>query len=493
MSASEVATAATPRPHDAPARPHDAPALPPIVSLALLAVQTAVILWVVPRPEAISVQGWRMVAIFFATIVSLMLRPLPGGACVLIGVATTILTGVLPITKALAAYGGTNVWQVMAAFFIARALINSGLARRIALLFIRAMGHTSLGLGYSLVASDIVLASAIPSNSARVGGVVFPITRSLSVIYKSLPGPTAALLGTFLMLTIYHGDMVAAAMFFTGQASNPMGADLARKTAGVSINWATWLRASIVPGLAAAVAVPWMIYRLSPPEIRRTPEAAEMARRDLREMGPMKRDERIVLAVFIIVCVLWATSSWHPIQSTTVGLFGTGLLLATGALSWGDAVREHVAWDVFVWYGGLISLGEALNEFGVTKVFAGWVAGHFSGWSWPALMVAIVLIYFYTHYGFASLTAHFIALYAPFLAVLVAAGAPPALAAYALAFYTNLSASLTHYGTTHSPIIFAAGYIGVGTWWRIGLLVSFLNLAVWTAVGLPWWKFLGLW
>src|SRR5262245_42761090 len=261
----------TPTSVPAPARPHDAPALPPLLSLALIAVQTVVVLWVVPRPESISVQGWRMVAIFLATIVSLMLRPLPGGACVLIGVTTTILTGVLPITKALGAYGGTNVWQVMAAFFIARALINSGLARRIALLFVRAMGHTSLGLGYSLVASDLVLAGAIPSNSARVGGVVFPITRTLAGIYESLPGPTAGLLGTFLMLTIYQGDIVACALFYTGQASNPLGAELAQRTAGVEINWATWLWRASVPGLVAALVVPWVIFRLSPPGIRHTP------------------------------------------------------------------------------------------------------------------------------------------------------------------------------------------------------------------------------
>ena len=477
----------------APARPHDAPAIPPLLSLALIGVQSFVILFVVPRPESITLAGWRLLAIFLGVIVALMLRPVAGGAAVLIGVTITVLGGVLPIQKALASYGSPTLWQVMSAFFIARALINSGLARRIALLFVRAMGHTSLGLGYSLIASDLVLASAIPSNAARVGGVILPITRTLAVIYKSRPGPTAALLGTFLMLAIYQGDIVACAMFYTGQASNPMGADLARRTAAVSINWATWLRAALAPALVAVVAVPWVVYRLAPPEIRRTPEAAAMARRELETMGAMRRDERIVLAVFVLVCLLWATTSWHPIQSTTVGLIGAGLLLATGALSWSDCVREHVGWDVFVWYGGLIGLGEALNEFGVTKVFAGWVAGHFAGWSWPALMAGIVLIYFYTHYAFASLTAHFIALYAPFLAVLVAAGAPAPLAAYALAFYTNLSASLTHYGTVHSPIVFAAGYVSPGLWWRVGLLISLVNLAIWTAVGLAWWKLLGLW
>ena len=475
------------------APPQDRPPLRPAVSLGVIAVLAAIILVLVPRPAAVTVQGWRMVAIFFSTVLALMLRPIAGGAAVLIGLTCTALSGVLSISEALSAFGNSTVWLVVAAFFIARALINTGLARRIALIFVRAMGRTSLGLGYALIASDLVLAGIIPSNAARVGGVVFPITRTLAVFYKSLPGPTAALLGTYLMLALYQGDVVACAMFFTGQAGNAIGAALALKTASVSINWTSWLWASVVPGLVSAAAVPWVVYRLSPPGIRSTPQAAEMARKELEAMGPLKRDEKIALSVFILVCAVWGTSALHGIQTTTVALLGVSILLATKALSWEDATKERVAWDVFIWYGGLVRMGEALNDFGLTSVFARWTSGHFAGWEWPALMAAVVVIYFYVHYAFASLTTHFVSLYAPFLAILVASGAPAALAAYAMAFYTNLSASLTHYGTTPSPIVFAAGYVSTGLWWKVGLLISFVNLAIWTSVGLLWWKIIGLW
>jgi DASS family divalent anion:Na+ symporter len=471
----------------------DRPAVPPLVSLALIGLLALVILLVIPRPESVSAPGWRMLAVFACTVLALMLRPIAGGAAVLVGVTIMVLAGIVPIAQAFTAYGNSTVWLVMAAFFIARALINCGLARRIALLFVRAMGHTSLGLGYSLVTADLVLAGIVPSNSARVGGVIFPITRSLAVIYESLPGPTAALLGTYLMLTIYQGDLIACAMFLTAQASNPIGARLAMQTAPISITWAGWLWASLVPGLVAMLALPWVIYRLSPPAIRHTPQAAEMARRELEALGPLGRDEKIVLAVFVLVCGLWTTTSLHGIETTTVALIGAGVLFATKTLAWSDAMKEHVAWDVFVWYGGLIRMGEVLNDSGVTTVFAQWVSGHFGGWQWPALLAVLALIYFYMHYAFASMTTHFISMYVPFLAILLAAGAPALVTAYALIFYTNLSASLTHYGTTHSPIIFAAGYVSVGKWWKVGLLISLVNLAIWSGVGFVWWKLIGLW
>jgi DASS family divalent anion:Na+ symporter len=99
----------------------------------------------------------------------------------------------------------------------------------------------------------------------------------------------------------------------------------------------------------------------------------------------------------------------------------------------------------------------------------------------------------YAHYGFASLTAHVTAMYAAFVAVAVAAGAPPMLAALSLAFLSNLDMSLTHYAAGPSPILFNAGFVDQGTWWRLGFIASVINLVIWIGIGSMWWKVLGLW
>lgn len=443
--------------------------------------------------DKLTPQAWWMLAIFVCTIVGMMIRPKAIGAAVLIGVVATILTGALTPAQALSGYGSPTVWLVLSAFFISRAIINCGLARRIALLFIRAIGHTSLGLGYALVACDVVMATVIPGNSARIGGILLPIARTLSSLYESNPGPTAGLIGTYLMLAIYQGDMIACAMYLTGQASNPIAADLAMKTFHVSMTWSRWLWVSIVPAAASFAIVPWFVYRIAPPGIRKTPQASGVARKELAAMGPLTTNEKKVIAVFALVCGLWATSPLHSIQTTTVALIGVAVLLASRALEWGDMVTERTAWEVFIWYGGIVRMGEALNDFGITKALAESVSHLFIGWQWRVMMAVVVLFYFYVHYLFASVTTHIISMYAPFVAILIAAGAPATLVVFSLAFYANLSASLTHYGTTPGPMIFAAGYVSHGTWWRVGLLVSFVNLAVWTSVGLVWWKLIGLW
>lgn len=449
--------------------------------------------WFLPRPADVKPEGWRLLGIFLATVAGLMLHPLPGGAIVLIGVTAAVLTRALPIGQALGGYANASVWLVLAAFFVSRALIKTGLARRIALLFVRTVGHSSLGVAYSLILTDVTLAAAIPSNAARAGGVILPILRSLTELYGSLPGPTAALLGTFLFAAVYQGECIAAAMFFTGQASNPLAANLAGTIAKYNVTWASWLAAGIVPGAISLLTVPWLISRILPPQIRRTPEAANFARREIEAMGPANRAEKIVLTVFVGTCLLWITSSVHKLGITEVALMGACTLFLSGVLTWEDAITERAAWDVFIWYGGLVRLGEALHEFGVTQAFAKQVGAYFQGLGWVPLLAVILPIYFYAHYAFGSITTHILSMYPAFLALLVLRGAPAGLVVYAFATLSNLSAGLTHYGTTPSPMFYAHGYVSFGDWWRVGFLMSVVNLAIWCSAGFLWWKLIGFW
>lgn len=256
---------------------------------------------VVPIPEGITRASWHLLAIFLATIVGLIVQPMPGGAMVLLGVLAVAVTGTMPVGEALSGYADPIVWLVLAAFFFARGMIKTGLGRRIALLFIRTVGRHALGVGYALAATDLVLATIIPSNGARCGGILFPITRSLAEAYESRPGESARRLGAFLMVLVYQCEVVVCAMFLTGQASNPLIAKFAEQVAGVSLSYARWALGAIVPGVLSFVLLPLLVYRLFPPEQRRTPEAAALARAELQRLGPMSRAEKVMLAVFFLV------------------------------------------------------------------------------------------------------------------------------------------------------------------------------------------------
>jgi DASS family divalent anion:Na+ symporter len=456
-------------------------------------IGVGVLIAAIPRPAGVSVNAWNLLAIFMATVAGLTLQPIPGGAIVLLGVSASVLCGIQPIAKALAGYGDPIVWLVLAAFFMSRGMIKTGLGRRIAFLLIRAIGKRSLGLGYSLALTEFTLAGFIPSNAARAGGIIFPITKSLAEAYDSEPGPTAGRLGSFLMLFVYQCCVVNCAIFLTGQAANALIASFAMKTAGIELTYGTWLAGAIVPGLISLVVVGLLVYRLSPPEVKRTPRAVAIAHDALRQMGPMSGAEKRMLLVFALVAGLWMTTALHGIHYAAVALLGICVLLLFGVIDWEDVKSERGAWDVFIWYGGLVQLAGALAETGLPGQFAHAVAGLAHGWPWWGALLVLLLVYFFAHYAFASITAHATAMYIPFLAVMLAAKVPGGIAVLSLSYGSNLMAGLTHYGTTPGPIYFGAGYVSQATWWRVGLVASVASLAIWMTVGVAWWRVLGLW
>jgi divalent anion:Na+ symporter, DASS family len=459
--------------------------------MVVLAVAVGILL--IPVPSGVTTQSWRLLAIFAATITGSIVRPIPGAAIVLLGVTALPIFNVMKINEVLTGYADPVVWLVLAAFFISRGMIKTGLGRRIAFLFIKAIGSHSLGLSYALGSTEAILATVIPSTGARSGGIIFPIAKSLAEAYESRPGPTARRLGAFLMASVYQCNVVVCAMFLTGQASNPIIARFAREVTGIDITYARWAIGGIVPGVLSLIAVPFLLYRVFPPEIKHTPAASDFAAQELRSMGPMKWSEKLMLFVFGIVALLWMTNRFHGLDYAAVALLGISVLLITGVLDWEDLITEKAAWAVFIWYGGLIRMAEALGQTGLTKRFAEAAAGLTTGWKWWLALASLLLIYFYAHYVFASITAHVTAMFVPFLIVILAAGAPPYLAVLSLAYFSNLSASLTHYGTTPAPIYFGAGYTSQRTWWWLGLIASITTIIIWGVVGVTWWKLLTFW
>ena len=429
---------------------------------AVILVGTA--LWFVPIPSGVEPRAWHLLAVFVATMVGIILRPIPMGAVAFAAAAFAVISGTLTIAEATAGFGSTVVWLVVAAFFIATAFIKTGLGIRIAYHFMRVLGKRSLGLAYGLVATDLILAPAIPSNTARAGGVIYPILKSLCT---SL-GSDAALgterkIASFLTFTVYQGVVVTSTMFLTAMAANPLAAELAAQQ-GVEITWAHWALAASVPGALSLLLVPLLIFRLYPPEITTTPEAPELARARLREMGAMTRDERILLTVFVLLLGLWIFGDVLGVHTTATAMAGVGAMLVTGALRWDDILNERAAWDTLIWFAVLVMMATQLGELGLLDWFSDRVSGVLPGGHWLPAFLSLILIYFYSHYFFASNTAHVSAMYAPFLVLALAVGTPPLLAALVLAFFSNLCASMTHYGTAPAPILFGSGNVEIGTW-----------------------------
>jgi DASS family divalent anion:Na+ symporter len=460
---------------------------------ALISIGVGVAIWFSPMPDGLKPQAWHLFAIFVATILGFILQPLPLGAVALISITLTALFGVLKPAEVLSGFSSSPIWLTVSAFLYARGFIKTGFGRRIAFTIIRYIGDRTLKLGYCFTLTDLILAPVTPSNTARSGGIVFPIARSISTAFGSEPGASSRKIGSFLMLTAYQSNTITSAMFMTAMTANPLMVTFAAATAGVTLTWGSWALAALVPGVASLVIIPFFLYKFYPPEILKTPQAREFAGAELAKMGPMSYHEKIIAAIFVAALILWATGQYTKIDALVVALMGVCTMLITKVLDYKDLMDEKGAWDTLLWMGSIVSLADYLLKTGFIPWFAKLISASIHGVPWMVALLILVVIYMYSHYGFASLVAHVIAMYTAFLSVALAAGAPPALAVLSLAFTANLCMSLTHYAAGPAPIFFGAGYVGQTTWWKFGFIISVINLVIWLGLGSMWWKVLGLW
>ena len=419
---------------------------------------------------------------------------MPIGAVAFIALTFCGFTGILKTGQVLMGFGNGTIWLMVCAFFLSRAFIKTGFGRRIAFCIIKAIGRSSLSLGYSIALSELIIAPAMPSATARGDGVFYPIVRSLSGAFGSEPDPSSHKIGAYLMQVGYHTDATTCMMFLTSMAGNPLCVGLAASAVGVEITWTNWAAAAIVPGLVSLALVPFVVSLLSPPEIKAIPNARELAVKELAAMRSMSRDEKVLAFVFAMCLVLWATGSLTHIGATPIAMLSIAIMLITKVLSWQDILGEKGAWDTMFWMGGLMSLATALGKSGfiawLTKDVAAIISG--AGFGWMTSFLIVILFYTYSHYCFASVTARISAMYAAFVAVAAACGTPALMAALTFGFFANCPISLTHYGNGCGPVYYGAGYVSQSEWWRNGLVICTMNAAIWLTIGMLWWKVIGL-
>lgn len=453
----------------------------PIVLLGIFALT----LWFVPPPLAITPMAWQLFTIFLTTIIAILSNVLPIITASVIALAVSVLFGVIEPSKAYAGFSESFILMIIAAFLVSHAVHKSGLGKRLSLHIIRRFGHSTLGLGYSLIATDIIIAPAFPSNTAR-SGVLYPIVYGLAHDCDSKVGDnTQRRAGSYLMMTSMAGLTISSGLWLTAMAVNPVGVGIAEKM-GIHITFGSWLLYAIVPTLIAFALIPWMLYRIYPPEMKETPDAPQKAAVALEHMGRISRNEWITAGVFVSMLTLWALSGIFPIDKAAVAFGGLGILMATRVFGVDDFRSQGEALSTLIWFAILFALSTQLAEMG----FMGAVANHFTlylvGLSWMLVYILLIAVYVLIHYLFVSQSAHLLALFGIFLAVGVGAGVPGELMAMMLLFATNFNATITPQGSSCNAIYLSSGYISAREIYIYGGAVTLLTFLIFILIGTPW-------
>ncbi|KAE8672704.1 Dicarboxylate transporter 2.1 [Hibiscus syriacus] len=448
---SPIRAAASLNANDPPSQTTTSPPLPQGAKLFPLFLSVSIgliVRFIVPKPIEITPQAWQLLSIFLSTIAGLVLSPLPVGAWAFIGLTTSIVTRTLPFASAFSAFTNEVIWLIVISFFFARGFVKTGLGDRIATYFVKCLGKSTLGLSYGLTLSEALIAPAMPSTTARAGGVFLPIIKSLSLSAGSRPGDSSSKkLGSYLIQSQFQSAGNSSALFLTAAAQNLLCLKLAEELGIIISNpWVSWFKAASVPALVSLLLTPLILYKLYPPETKDTPDAPAMAAKKLENMGPVTRNEWVMIGTMILAVTLWVCGEKFGIPSVVAAMIGLSILLLLGVLDWNDCLSEKSAWDTLAWFAVLVGMAGQLTNLGIVSWMSGCVAKFLQSFSlsWPAAFGVLQASYFFIHYLFASQTGHVGALYSAFLAMHLAAGVPGILAALALAYNTNLFGAITH-------------------------------------------------
>jgi len=456
----------------------------------ILVLVFGIALWFIPAPEGISPEAWHLFAIFITTIFSVVFGVLGILVASMLGLVAAIFTQTLSPQVAFSGFSNDIVLLIVMAFLIAKAVVKSGLGNRIALLMIARFGKTTLGLGYSMIATDMLIAPAFPSNTAR-SGLLFPIVYSVAIANGSDPEKgTEKKLGSFLMFTSMVGIGLSSAMWLTAMAVNPAGAAIAADY-GLEINFGSWILAASVPTLFAAVALPWVLYKIYPPEVKTTPNAPVYAKEQLAKMGALSRNEKITAAVFVLLVIAWALSETLGINRTATAFLGLGLLLLTNVFALEDIRKEGEELITMIWFAILFTMSSALNEMGFMNYVGTLLSAQIAVFAKPVAFTLLVLIYVLFHYLFVSQTAHLLALFGVFMGAGASLGLNVMLLAYMLLFATNYFSVITPQGSSCNVLYLSSGYIKQADVYKLGGLMTFLSATIYLTLGVGWLLLIG--
>jgi len=449
-----------------------------------LPIIVAIFIAVLPTPEGLSTNAHYFFAVFIGVIVGLILEPIPAALIGLIGVSFSATFGLVSDSAkasrdwALSGFSNGVIWLIFAAFMFALGYKKSGLGKRIALILVKKLGKTSLGLGYAVAFADGILAPFMPSNTARSAGTIFPIAINIPQMFNSTPENEPRKMGAYISWVAIAATCVTSSMFLTALAPNLLAVSLVEKNAGIIISWGEWFSTLAIVMIPLFLLVPYIAYLVYPPEQKHSPEAPAWAAEELKKMGSITKKELIMLGLGFLALALWIFGKQIGVNGTVAAISVLCLLVLTNVISWEDVITNKAAINVFIWFATLVAMAGGLKKVGYLDWAAGLISVWLEGLSASIVILILVVLFFLFHYLFASVTAHVVALLPLFLGIgmnLIPVDMVPSLALL-LVGSLGLMGILTPYATGPSPIWYGAGYISQAKWWTLGAIFGAIYL-----------------
>ena len=462
-----------------------------------------------PTPADLPVAGHRMLAILVFSVIVWMTDTIsyPVSAAVIMALMAFTL-GVSPdpakpaamlgtsraLTIALGGFSNTALALVGGALFIAAAMMKTGLDKRIALVVLSKIGARTNRVLAGVIYVGFLLSFFVPSTTARVSCLV-PIVMGIILAFGV---ERKSKFAGVMMIATAQADSIWNVGIKTAAAQNMIAVGFIEKQLGVSITWMDWFIAALPFAVLMSVALYFVLMKIMPPEMDEIAGGDAVVAKALAELGPMKTDEKKMLAISFILLFFWATEKVvHPFDtsSTTIAAIAVMLLPGIGVMSWKEA-QPNIPWGTLILFGVGISLGSAILSTKAAAWVAKLIVGTFGLQTLPALVILAILSAFLIiiHLGFASATALASAMI-PIIISILQSVKTPGINVVGLTMILQYVVSFGFILPVNAPqnmVAYGTETFEVRDFIKTGIPLTIIAFALIMLLGATYWKWLGL-
>ncbi|HDB8150084.1 TPA: DASS family sodium-coupled anion symporter [Staphylococcus aureus] len=381
----------------------------PIMAKAVLAILAfAVIMWVT---EAVSypvsatlIIGLMILLLGFSPVQNLgeKLGNPKSGSAVLTG--SDLLGTNHALSLAFSGFATSAVALVAAALFLAAAMQETNLHKRLALIVLSIVGNKTRNIVIGAIIVSIVLAFFVPSATARAGAVV-PILLGMIAAFKVSKDSKLA---SLLIITSVQAVSIWNIGIKTAAAQNIVVINFINHQLGFDVSWGEWFLYAAPWSIVMSIALYFIMIKVMPPEINTIEGGKDLIKEELHKLGPVSAREWRLIVISMLLLLFWSTEKvLHPIDSASITIIALGVMLMPkiGVMTW-KHVENKIPWGTIIVFGVGISLGNVLLKTGAAQWLSDQTFGVLGLKHLPiiATIALITLFNILIHLGFASAT-----------------------------------------------------------------------------------------
>ncbi|MBJ6799151.1 DASS family sodium-coupled anion symporter [Geomonas propionica] len=309
-------------------------------------------------PEGLSVEGYRSLVLFGATVFFWISGLLPIAVTALLSMVMLPLLGIMDAKKTYSMFGNESVFFILGAFILAAALTGTGISARIARAMLARFGRTPTRLAFTVFLLSALLSFVMSEHA--VAAMLFPVVTELATALRLEKGKSN--FGRLLFMSMAWGCIIGGIATFLGGARAPLAAGLLKEATGLHFTFIEWSTAAcmiVLPLLVLGFAI---LLKFFPPDLDDVEVGLKFLNGKRLEMGKISFDEILTALVMVATVVCWMFLG-EKTGLAAIAILGAAALFTFKVISW-QMIEEYVNWGIILMYGGTIALASALEKTG---------------------------------------------------------------------------------------------------------------------------------